>query len=326
MMRFIIYRSIKISLGTVVAIAIAQVLKLDYTISAGVIALLSMLDLKRHTIKIGLKRIYTAFIAFAISSLLFTLFGFSLPVFFCFLLFYIILVLKLNAMVGLVINTVLVTHLYALQEITVNSIANEFALMLIGITIALIFNLHMPNKETDMKKLQLSLEEQLRHILYHMGTNLNNLCELDVPNISLIDLKKTLEDGKRKAYEFMNSYYLKDNSYFVEYFEMRERQYNDLVYMQKHLNTVFITQKEATLLSEFTLKLSKEFQECNLVETLLADLEQLKADFKVSELPKTRDEFENRASLYQYLNDLEAFITIKSEFIKNYGGIKYCSK
>ena len=32
------------------------------------------------------------------------------------------------------------------------------------------------------------------------------------------------------------------------------------------------------------------------------------------ELPKTREEFENRAMLYQFLNDLEQFLSIKNGF------------
>ena len=32
------------------------------------------------------------------------------------------------------------------------------------------------------------------------------------------------------------------------------------------------------------------------------------------ELPKNREEFENRALLFQFLNDLEDFLIIKKEF------------
>jgi uncharacterized membrane protein YgaE (UPF0421/DUF939 family) len=50
----------------------------------------------------------------------------------------------------------------------------------------------------------------------------------------------------------------------------------------------------------------------------------LKNHYKESELPATREEFENRATLFQYLNDLEHFIEIKSRFMVDYGEIVYC--
>ena len=36
------------------------------------------------------------------------------------------------------------------------------------------------------------------------------------------------------------------------------------------------------------------------------------------ELPKNRTEFENRALLFQFLNDLEDFLSVKKEFKKLY--------
>lgn len=324
-MRFIAYRSIKITLGVVVSIAIAQMLGAEYALSAGVITLLSMLDIKRNSPQIALKRIYTAVIALAVSSIIFLLIDFSLLSFGIFLLIYIPIVFALNANAGLVVNTVLVSHLFSFNEITVAGLLNEVLLMLIGISMALLFNVHMPNIEKDIREIQFTLEEQLRNVLRKMGCNLKESCEINSENITLQDLKDTLKLGKEKAYAYMNSYYLKDNSYFVEYFHMRKRQYYSLVYMQKHFKTEFVTDKEAQILGDFTDKLAGEFHESNSGEELLQELSNLKRHFKSSSLPKTREEFENRASLYQYLNDLEEFISIKKDFVEANGEIKYCS-
>ena len=51
------------------------------------------------------------------------------------------------------------------------------------------------------------------------------------------------------------------------------------------------------------------------------DLEILRSEFKKMELPKTREEFESRAQLLQFLNDMEEFLLIKRNFfttIKNH--------
>jgi uncharacterized membrane protein YgaE (UPF0421/DUF939 family) len=183
----------------------------------------------------------------------------------------------------------------------------------------------MPNIEEDIRALQLKLENELRSLLREMGANLKNLCEINSNPISLDDVKETLKLGKQKSYQHLNSYYFKKDNYFVEYFEMRKRQYYTLVYMQKRLQPEFISSYESELLSKFTYKLADEFHECNNGEALLLELSLLKETLKNSPLPTSREEFEGRSSLYEYLNDIEEFITIKKSFIEIYGAIQYCT-
>ena len=52
----------------------------------------------------------------------------------------------------------------------------------------------------------------------------------------------------------------------------------------------------------------------NTADGLLKNLKLLRESFITMELPKTREEFENRAMLYQFLNDFEQFLLIKNEF------------
>lgn len=317
-MRDIIYKSIKISLGVVISIIIAEFSNLEFALSAGVITLLTMLDMKRQSLIIAAKRIYTGILALVLGSIVFSIFNFSPFSLGLFLMIYIPILLKFNATVGLVVNTVLITHIYSFKEITIGGLVNEALLMLIGIVIALIVNLHMPNFENEVRKIIRKTEEQMKGFLYSMSANLKNECEITGQYVTLMDLKNVLEEGKLKATEHMNRYYFKGDSYFVEYFEMRFMQYYRLKYMQDHFKTVFITQKEANLLSDFTSKLADVIHEYNTGETLLLELEALRAYFRTTELPKTREEFENRAVLYQYLNDLEEFISIKSRFMKEH--------
>lgn len=316
-MKTIIYRSIKITLGVIVAILIAQFLKLDYALSAGVITLLTMLDIKRQSLLIAFKRIYTALLGLALAAVLFTLFHFSIWSLGLFLIIYIPIVLLLNASVGLVVNTVLITHLFSQNVITVNGLVNEILLMLIGIMIALIINLHMPTRSGEIILLQRKLEEQLKAFLKTMSYNLQNHCEINGYHVTLEELKRSIDEGRDLSIALINSYYLKENPYYLAYFDMRKQQYGRLKYMQEHCNKVFITQKEATILSDFTMDLANVIHEYNTGEILLKDLEALKGYFKESELPKTREEFENRATLYQYLGDLEEFILIKIRFVES---------
>ena len=51
---------------------------------------------------------------------------------------------------------------------------------------------------------------------------------------------------------------------------------------------------------------------------IIDKLNLLRDEYKLMELPINRDEFENRALLFQFLNDLEEFLIIKKEFKSNF--------
>ena len=67
-------------------------------------------------------------------------------------------------------------------------------------------------------------------------------------------------------------------------------------------------------MADFVEKIANEFAEENDVQGLLEELEALKESYTVSELPKSREEFENRAMLYHIMEDLKVFLQIKREF------------
>ena len=56
---------------------------------------------------------------------------------------------------------------------------------------------------------------------------------------------------------------------------------------------------------------------CNRALRTSYSLEILRNEFKKMELPKSREEFESRAQLLQFLNDMEEFLLIKRSFFKN---------
>ena len=72
--------------------------------------------------------------------------------------------------------------------------------------------------------------------------------------------------------------------------------------------------EQAEPISKFLEKMSAEFSEINDAVTLLADLDGLFEHYSEETLPKSRDEFENRALLYHILCDLKSFVTLKADF------------
>ena len=77
----ILINTLKISAAAVLAILVAMALKLDFAVSAGIVAILSVQPTKKETLRTALSRFLAFAVALAISSLLFNLLGFTLPVF-----------------------------------------------------------------------------------------------------------------------------------------------------------------------------------------------------------------------------------------------------
>ena len=183
-------------------------------------------------------------------------------------------------------------------------------------------NIHIPNREREIKDIQLEVEELIKSILCNIKLQLLNQCSIEEQKNHLKRLDYILTKGLDYAIDFNNNFILKDNSYFIKYFQMRRQQYEILVRMEKYFQKSFIAIEKAKPLSEFTERLAIELNEWNTGENLLEEADSLKKYYENTELPKTREEFENRAVLYQYFNDLIYFIEIKSKFMAEHGEIR----
>ena len=87
--------------------------------------------------------------------------------------------------------------------------------------------------------------------------------------------------------------------------------------MKKHLLRFNMTYEQTVILSKFTEDVSKEIYENNDCINLINKLDSIRRIYETIELPKTRGEFENRALLFQFLNDLEEFLVIKKDFVES---------
>ncbi|WMJ81713.1 aromatic acid exporter family protein [Clostridium sp. MB40-C1] len=316
-MKFMGYRTLKTGVGSVIAMIIAQKLGIEYSASAGIITILSIQSTRKQSIEMALKRIYACVLALLISFIFFKSIGYDYVVFGVFLLIFIPLTVKFNLQEGIVVSSVLVTHLLVEKSVSLFWIGNELSLMVVGIGVALILNLYMPNTENKIKQDQIYIEEKMKEILFHMAEALKEHYT-SIKDDELFDvLEKKLKSTRKRAYKNLNNYFLLDVSYYVQYIEMRIKQFKTMKRMKAHFQHFFMTYEQTIMISDFTIKVANSIYEENTALNLLNDVEVLRKSFKEMALPSTRDEFENRAMLIQFLNDMEEFIRIKNEFREN---------
>ena len=316
-MNFIGFRILKTGIGATLAIIIAKELGIEYAISAGIITILSIENTKKQSVQIAFRRIIAFILAIVISSILFKVFGYGEIIFGLFLIIFIPLAVKLNVKEGIVVSSVLITHLMGEKSVSLFWILNEISILLVGVGIALIFNLFMPNIDKQIKEDQKYIEDTMKHIFLHMANAMRGkslLLEHELFN----NLEKRIIVARTRAYNNLNNKFFTDTSYYVKYMEMRYKQFEIIKRMKEHFQRFFITYEQTIMISNFTEEVANSIYEENTAEKLLNNLMVLRNNFKTMPLPLTREEFENRAMLFQFLNDMEQLLEVKREFKKNF--------
>lgn len=309
----------KIAVGSCIAIYIATWLNLEFATSAGSITLLTLLTTKWDTLKLSLVRIITFVIAVAVSYVFFEIvcrrsdwaaYG----------LFTFVMTIMLESVgmrAALSVNAVIGTHFLMTDNYTKAFIINEFLLVMIGISIAIVLNLF--NNNRHQKKIILNnvmnTEMALTGILGKIGLYMQNKPIHGNVWEELNALEKDLSHYVDMAYEFQNNTFSFRHGYYIDYFKMRTKQCNVLHNLHYELRRIRSMPKQAKIISDYVLYLKNFVNEMNDPAEQIERLEKIFDDMKKEELPKTRDEFENRAKLYHVLMDLEDFLIYKRRFI-----------
>lgn len=311
--RFIGIRTLKTGIGAVVTLLIGNALGLQYAASAAVITILSIQSTKRQSVEIAIKRLIATIVALLLAAFIFEGVGFYPFSFGLFLIFFIPIASKGNMVEGIVPASVLVTHLLGSGNITLSLMLNEIALVVIGVIVALIINLYMPSMEEEIIKCRRDIETSMYNIFINMVEALRTQnINLDEEAYGL--LGHEIEEGQLKAYRYANNYLFTKHTPFSRYFRMRNKQYQVMLYMKEHFTKFFMTFEQTEIVANFTKRVAKSIHGEISAKVLLEELHVLREEFKESALPSSREEFENRAMLYQFLNDIEHFLEIKRDF------------
>ncbi|AJD72748.1 TPA: aromatic acid exporter family protein [Streptococcus pneumoniae] len=277
-------RTTKLILATCLACFLAYFLNLSSAVSAGIIALLSLSDTRRSTLKLARNRLFSMLLALAIGVLAFHLSGFHIWSLGLYLAFYVPLAYKMGWEIGITPSTVLVSHLLVQESTSPDLLVNEFFLFAIGTGFALLVNLYMPSRE-----------EEIQH--YHT----------------------LVEEALKLVYLDHSDHLFHQTDYHIHYFEMRQRQRRILRNMAQQINTCHLAVSESLILAQLFSKIAGQLSQTNPASDLLDEIERYLEVFRNRSLPKTRDEFETRATLLQLLREAKTFIQVKVDFYQKYG-------
>ena len=312
-------KSLKIAVGSGAAIVLSNLLGLKYDIFAGTITLLTILTTKWETIRLSLYRIVTFFVSVTICFFVFNHLGGGWLEYSVFVLIMVLFCEILGWGATISVNAVIGAHLFTEANFSPSFVFNEFALLLIGIVIAVVLSLYSNNRGTQKKVLQdmQYVEEQLKEILAHMADYLRKepLKHSVWDDINQLEdkIKACIED----AYEYNNNSFSKHPKYYIDYFEMRLLQIDELHSLHYEMRKMQSMPEQADIVAEFMDFVTESIGKMMVLDSQLEQLYSILEHMKVQELPKTRGEFESRAILYHVLMDMEDFLLIKKRFVDN---------
>ncbi|MFK2824296.1 aromatic acid exporter family protein [Bacillus sp. B190/17] len=307
------YRTAKTAIGTALAITISQWAGLGGFVSAGIITILCIQNTKKQSLRAAWSRILACTVGMIFSFFFFEGIDYAPWVISLLLLFFIPTLVFLNLKEGVVTSCVIILHIFSAGQVTKELIVNEFGIISIGIGVALVMNLYMPSVEKRMYHLQEEIEQNFMTIFHKIALYLRDKDHM-WDGKEIVETEKLLKEGKELAFKNIENHLLKDDTLFYSYFVMREKQFDIIERILGIVTSISHQVKAALVLADFMDALSTRIHPGNTAPFHLNQLYDLKAEIDGMGLPDTREEFEARAALFQFIKEIEEYLLIKSSF------------
>lgn len=318
----VLQRTIRITLSSLLANAVAILIGLENPYAAGIIAILAVLNTRKETLERAKEYFISTILAFTIATVVFLIFGFSMFSFAVYLAIYVPIAYYLKVDAGIAPCSVLVTHFLIAGSVSWAWQINGLSIMVIGLFFALLANFWIPSHDKKLETSVVEIEKQMKLILFMLekrlleGVKNNERIKKELKD--LCRLTNELEDLAFIEYE-NRAFTDNADNYYIKYAQMRNRQYETLNGITDSLVNIIPNTDENKMLASIFGETAEQLDETNTGLELLIHIGDLYRIFRDSPLPKTRKEFESRAILYNILNEFEKFLELKRDFYQEFG-------
>ncbi|WP_042346123.1 aromatic acid exporter family protein [Bacillus massiliigorillae] len=307
------YRTLKTAIGVAIAIYIAQILNLHSFASAGIITILCVQVTKKKSIKAAFSRLIACLIAMLYSTIFFEGIGFNPAVIGLMLLVFIPTVVAANVKEGIVTSSVIILHIYSAGHVTLNLLLNEIALLVVGMTVALIINMYMPSMEAELKKYQQNIEKNFSFIFQKMALYIRtNESNWDGKEIMVV--YDMITEAKSLAFRDVENHVTRHDDLYYYYFKMREKQFEIIERLFPLVASIPSTSPYSHLIADFIDDLSLHIHPYNTSHIYLKKLEDMLGQIHAMDLPKTREEFDVQVAMMGTIKELEKYLILKSVY------------
>jgi uncharacterized membrane protein YgaE (UPF0421/DUF939 family) len=306
-------RVIKTALAAVVAIYLAYLLQLDYWLSAGLLAIITIEVTRKKSLRSALVRLSASIVGLMIALLIFAVLGFHIWVIALYILITYPVLAKLKLHDGIVTSSVPLFHIFYAQSIAVPLVWNEFVLLVVGLGSAMVFNLlYMPSWERELHMQKYDLEQQMSRIFIEIAKHLRDPVHI-WNGLELIQADEAIQKGKMYASRVSENAIFHAEQEWIIYFEMRARQLEMIQHMLVILARVYEQLPHGEMAAQLFDTLSEDVKNLYYTGVVEEQLKSLEMTYEAMPLPQTRAEFATRAAILQICLDLGHYLSIAKE-------------
>ncbi|MBP5180093.1 MAG: hypothetical protein J6127_02250 [Clostridiales bacterium] len=308
--------ALKITAAAVIAYITADLMGLEFSVSAGIVAILSVLPTKKETVKTALERLLAFVAALIIAFACYNLIGYNLPAFCLYLLIFIIFCRIFGFYSAMAMDSVLISHFLSTGRMDADTILNEVLLFLLGTILGILVNLTLRRDKKKMQELTDKTDEQIRHILYRASERIldSNLKNYDGKCLEVLD--NQLDRAEKQALTDYKNDLIDSDTIDIKYIKMRRKQAEILKEIYRNVSEIKTAPDTASVISGFLAKTAEQYSRDNDVFDLINEVRTISLGFKEFPLPGSREEFEDRARLFVLMRSIEDFLLIKKEMYK----------
>ncbi len=307
-------RVIKTAVAATLAVYFAWLAGLDFYLSAGILAILSVEVTRKKNVQSAIQRLLASLLGLALAVMLFETLGYHLWVLGVFVALAFPLLSRIHLKDGIVTGAVIVFHVFEMQQVSAQSLLNEVLLLVIGIGTATAINVvYMPGADRELRRLRQTCETAFAAIFAQIAHYLRTV-DPYWNGAELLVAEQTIEKGVSTARRVSdNEWFQNEPPYWLTYFEMRRRQIETVRQMLVLTAQISIVlpqgQRLATLFETLCLDVREDHYTGN-TERQLAHLEE---HFRAMALPQSRAEFESRAALLQLIVEMKRYLAMARE-------------
>lgn len=307
------YRTMKTAAGATIAISLAQLLELDYYVSAGILAILCIQPTKKKSIRAAFTRFVASLIAIVFAFVFLEGFAYHPAVLGVLILLFIPALVSLGLTEGFVSSSVILMHIYNSKNLTGTLFVNELMLMAIGFGTALLVNMYMPSIERKLDSYRFEIEKLYSAIFREIVVYLRQ-GDSDWSGKELVETAELLKEAKALAYQDVENHVTRLENKHYHYFDMREQQFDIIERILPKITALPVMVGHSELVADFLEDLGEHVHSGNTARHYMNKLEALKADFANMPLPKDYETFFAMASLYEVIQEMEKYLEIKQSY------------
>lgn len=310
-MRIHFINSLKTSIAVAASIIIAELLGLQFAISAAIVAILTIAPTKKETVSIAIKRLLAYISALFIAFVIFKIGGINNISFTIYVFLYAMICHMNKWQAALAMNSVLIGHFLSFGAMGPKEVVNEIGIFAVGVGIGIIANLTLHKDADSIAALKNQSSDAMAHILDRMAERIQKNDLEDYDGICLVKLDRLLADAEAVAEENNKNTFKSGPDQDMIFIESRKKQYYLLVEMYKDVKDLKTTPQTSTAIIDYISAVSDSLRmKGSGREYLLSRFAELDQELKKKPLPVTRQEFEDRARLYSFMRSLEEFSSL----------------